>query len=26
MKERERIEGAPRAGTVMPQPGIKERK
>jgi len=25
MKERERIEGAPRAGTVMPQPGIKER-
>ena len=26
MKERERIEGAPRAGTVMPQPGIKERR
>jgi len=26
IKERERIEGAPRAGTVMPKPGISERK
>ena len=26
MKEIERIEGAPRVGTVMPKPGIKERK